>query len=1275
EITNSGVSTAVGVKFAFDIADKLQLVTGSVSIDAVSAADSVSDLSVGDIPGGSSATVTFQATVSNPFPIDETEVSKQAGITITSPAQTISTDDPNTAAAGDATVTTIAAAPDLRVTKSPSSASVPRNTLITYTIEYKNCGDQGASGVEITETVPKGTTFSAGDTAWTGTGCTDGAAADTVCTFTHSGDLLVDCSTPQTLAFVVQLDNSLDPTDAGLFPGADTCATGCVQNTVSINDNGNNGADLDTSDNTLLLLEPAIDTAPDVEISASANITADATNSDLIIFTVNYGNIGTADASNVTITAEIPSGATHDQNNSAFTCNTGEAADECTLTVASIAQGVTGQTAQFAIRVDSILTAAITDFDTTFTATLSGTELNDANNSDSVPVAVKAAPDLTVEVSTNDGPATNNKPITYAIQYTNNGTKDSEGVVITETVPANSTHTPVSGDAIWTCGDGSAAVEIQVGDTAAAGETCVYTVGSLPFASGSNSDTVNFSITLGNSITSETVITNSVTIEDSAALNPSELDETNNSASTEMSTEAAPDLNISISTSAITATVDTVLSYTVNYSNDGTADSTTPTITLTVPENTTLVDDTGWAGSGSTRTRTLSSALTQGESGTLDFELVVDSTLTTSVTQIVTAVAIDDDSSATGHVAELVTSNNTASSTTAVSSEADLNITVVGALGTSATEAKPGDTITYTLTYQNLGNKVAINPVITQTIPLNTTFVSSGSDAFDCPQGTSGGLSCTLSVANVGQNESGSALFIVQVDSALDSSADTITSTASIDAGVDLNSADNTSTDEITVADAPDVTIVSVTDNANSDGVSAGDDIEYTITYANIGTATATNVTLRVTVPNDTQDDVASSTSNSSEAWSCSGGVCSLNVGPLTAGEQPAAIIFAVDVANPLSTATVLSGNIEITVNDTLGYELNGGNNSSAIGTSVEAVPDVAITSVDFTPTEANVNDVITYIINYENLGTATATGATLTTTVPTNTSFSEADQLDAGWSCTNSGVAGSACTYTVGNLSINDPRSTKFVVQVESTLLATDVQISYAAAIAAELGDSVELDSTNNDGSANTPFASAPDLQLALAADKTSVTTSDPIVYTLTYANTGTGDATAVVLSIDVPTGTTYTDSSLDADWNCTNGTCTVAVDTLAFGTTGQTAIFTVTSDSDLSAVESISAAASITGAEASQDLNSADNTASEVISLTAAPDLALALAPPNFAIAGDAASFTATYSNSGSTPSETATLTACLPSTATATTDTTWTCESSTTCPFTIPAALSAY
>ncbi len=108
--------------------------------------------------GGASATPTFAVTVVNPLPAGVGQVSNTA---------TLADDgangpDPTPANNSSSDTTPVAAVPDLTLTKTDGGVTVDAGGTVAYTLGYTNAGNQGATGVVLTETVPANTTFNAG---------------------------------------------------------------------------------------------------------------------------------------------------------------------------------------------------------------------------------------------------------------------------------------------------------------------------------------------------------------------------------------------------------------------------------------------------------------------------------------------------------------------------------------------------------------------------------------------------------------------------------------------------------------------------------------------------------------------------------------------------------------------------------------------------------------------------------------------------------------------------------------------------------------------------------------------------------------------------------------------------------------------------------------------------------------------------------------------------------------------------------------------------------
>jgi uncharacterized repeat protein (TIGR01451 family) len=135
----------------------------------------------------------------------------------------------------DDETTPIDAAPDLVVSKTDGLDEAQPGDTLTYTITVSNVGDQAATGVVLTETVPQFTTFvPALSTA--GWACVPDFNAGSVCTLPIG---VPSCVIPGTVVtFTVTVDNPL-PTGAR-----------AVTNEVSVADDGTNGPDQTPGDNT-----------------------------------------------------------------------------------------------------------------------------------------------------------------------------------------------------------------------------------------------------------------------------------------------------------------------------------------------------------------------------------------------------------------------------------------------------------------------------------------------------------------------------------------------------------------------------------------------------------------------------------------------------------------------------------------------------------------------------------------------------------------------------------------------------------------------------------------------------------------------------------------------------------------------------------------------------------------------------------------------------------------------------------------------------------------
>lgn len=213
----------------------------------------------------------------------------------------------------------------------------------------------------------------------------------------------------------------------------------------------------------------------------------------------------------------------------------------------------------------------------------------------------------------------------------------------------------------------------------------------------------------------------------------------------------------------------------------------------------------------------------------------------------------------------------------------------------------------------------------------------------------------------------------------------------------------------------------------------------------------------------------------------------------------------------------------------------------------------------DAEKTEYNAGDQVKYTITYSNTGDGVANNATLTETVPANTTYS--GDASEGWACQNGGVAGSTCIKQLGNLAVSQAGSAMFTVTIDSTIEAPLTEITNTVVLDADNADPINANAIIN-------VKSSAKLNVDKNDKGAYAEVAGNIVYTITYSNSGTMTESEVYLTETVPANTTYT--GMNEGWVCENGgvagsTCVYTVGDLAPGANGEV-MFTVMVNEDTS-------------------------------------------------------------------------------------------------------------
>ncbi|MEM7052630.1 MAG: hypothetical protein AAF604_23405 [Acidobacteriota bacterium] len=438
-VTNLGPVDATGVT----LDNTLTLPTGVTADSQAPSAGTFSGTTwtLGDLAAGASETLTVTLTV---------DASAASGNdTIADTATITGANETNTNASNDSATeeTSITRELDLAVTVTesvdPAVAGSGTGNLV-YTVTVTNLGPVDAAGVTLDNalTLPTGVTA---DSQTPSAGTFNGT------TWTLGG---LAASASETLTVTLTVAES---TAVGTDIIANTATITAVDETDT--NDSNDSASEATS------VARQVDLAMTVAESVDPVVAGSGTGN--LVYTVTVTNPGSVDASGVVVdnTLTLPTGVTADSqtpsagtfSGTTWTLGDLDAGTSETLTVTLTA------TASAAVGTDTIAD----------TATITAVNEVDTNGSnDSASEATSIARELDVAVSLAEtGSLTEvlaGGVLTFEVTANNVGASDATAVVLSATVPANSTLDAASSSAEWDCPDGDSA-----------GSTCTFEVGDL----------------------------------------------------------------------------------------------------------------------------------------------------------------------------------------------------------------------------------------------------------------------------------------------------------------------------------------------------------------------------------------------------------------------------------------------------------------------------------------------------------------------------------------------------------------------------------------------------------------------------------------------------------------------------------------------------------------------------------------------------------------------------------------------------------------------------
>lgn len=564
---------------------------------------------------------------------------------------------------------------------------------------------------------------------------------------------------------------------------------------------------------------------------------------------------------------------------------------------------------------------------------------------------LQGAPVLTItKSSTNEGgaPLLPGERITYTIIISNSGDLTATNVVISDTIPANTTFIPESLELVSTSG--------ITGTPPTLAEGITLDPASLV--------TVTYAVTVNSNLVDGTPIINA------AAVTSTEITDPQSSTVTDLVVNQA-DLSIAKTNGQTQSVPGQPITYTIIVTNNST---TTPVTNATVSDNIPAeLLSVSWictpAGGAS---------CTPSGNGNIN-DSTVDLPANASVTYTVIGTV---SASATGlltntasvtmpvGVTDPIPSNNGATDSDTLTPKANLAIEK----SDSPDPVFVGHALTYTLTFTNTGPSDATGVVLTDTLPVTVNF----SSAPGCNH-NSGQVVCNIGTLAAGLSASRT-IVVTPTTAGLVANSVVISSSVS-----DPDESNNNDTENTTVTPHADLAI---SKSDTLDPVIAGETLTYTLTITNNGPSTAQSLVVSDTLP------VSVTFVSAQPAAAQNGQTLTWNFASLANGAtQPITVVVNVNGSargTLTNTATVTASTAD----------LSPGNNSDTETTTANGQADLAVSKSDSRDPIDALTGAFDYTIEITNTGPSDALGVVVTDTLPGTVSLFSTPSSSQG-SCT----------------------------------------------------------------------------------------------------------------------------------------------------------------------------------------------------------------------------------------------------------------------------------
>lgn len=517
------------------------------------------------------------------------------------------------------------------------------------------------------------------------------------------------------------------------------------------------------------------------------------------------------------------------------------------------------------------------------------------------------------------------------------------------------------------------------------------------------------------------------------------------------------------------------LRYEITYTNTGKVPLTGVTVTDNLPANTTLADANPSPSSTTNSGATLEWVLPDLDPGNSSaITLTVNTTGTQVGDTLTNQVSIT--------TAEALPQSASVVSTVRQAPQLQVEKTA------SPTVAYPGDTVTFTLHYHNVGKGDALNTVLADLLPIELDFVSATNQQTADANGV---VEWALGTLKAGA--SGSKIVTMRVPATAQ-----FVPALQVDNFVTLVSDNDADSDAatVTLTENPAFSISKHEGALAPDAVGTaapGDTLHYVIDLGKSGGA-ASGVLVADLLPDHTSYVAGSANYPIDSALSdVSAGLLVWNVGTLREGVINGQITFDAVIDAVVTNGTRLVNRAGLSSTET------GGLLSNEVTTVVTSAPVFSLVKSAskqtlFSPTTVSgaAADSVTYYLTVENIGDADATNVTVSDLLPS--------QLTIDPSSTAGTVSGQNIRWSVPTLEVGVPLTFAVTATVDKDLLEGTLLVNKANLTTTMPGVG---GATSNE--VKVLVTGEPVLSVTKSASAKSVAPGEEFSYTITYQNTGT--------------------------------------------------------------------------------------------------------------------------------------------------------------------------